>query len=132
MVGAATTRKSYPGQTSESWFPLRVGGHANLSITASIVDTVILTFDCIIRQVYLSVEEQAAGATNLTLATIDGPLTIVATIAAVANAAAVLQTLDSAIDGVELFAGDKVQTKITTDADSITNFQWTLMLEAIR
>lgn len=132
MAGATATRKSYPGQTSESWFPLRVGGHASVSLTGIIIDTVILPFDCIIRQVYLSVTEQAAGATNLTLATIDGTLTIVTTIAAVVDAAAVLQTLASTIDGVELNTGDKVQTKITTDADSITNFQWTLFLESIR
>ncbi len=133
MAGAANIHKGYPGHSTTSWFPVRVGGHAQISLTAQIIDTVIVPFDCIIRQVFLSAVEYAAGATNLTLATLDSTaLTIVATISAVANTTVALQTLHADVDGVEIVAGNAFQTKITTDGDSITNFQWTLMLEATR
>jgi len=133
MAGAATTRKSYPGQTSESWFPYRLGGYAGFNAGDVTIDVAPVPFDCYIRQVYLTSLEHVVAGTNLTLATVDGPLTIVTTIAAVVATENVLQTLNAAVKGdIQIVSGDGFITTVTGDADSQVTAMWTLMLEATR
>lgn len=134
MAGAATTRKSYPGKTSESWFPYRLGGYAGFNAGDVTIDVAPVPFDCYIRQVYLTSLEHVVAGTNLTLKTVDSTaLTIVATISAVTAIENVLQTLDSDVAGnVQIVSGNGFITTVTGDADSQIFVMWTLMLEATR
>lgn len=137
MAGAATTRKSYPGKTSESWFPYLLSGNIVASAgSGSVIVSALVPFDCIIRQVYLSVGlMDTAHCDDLTLKTVDSTvLTIVATVDPGANTDIVnaLKTLHADVDGVTIVAGNGFQCTADTAASEGSSVQWLLMLEAIR
>lgn len=134
MAGAANIHKSWPGKTSQSYFPLRLGGYAGFNTGDATIDVCPVPFDCYIREVWLTSKEFVIAGTNLTLATVDSTaLTIVATISAVTDIENTQQTLHADVAGdIEILHGDGFITTVTGDADSQLMIMWTLMLEAIR
>lgn len=133
MAGAANIHRGYPGHSTTSWFPYRVGGYAGFNAGALTIDVAPVPFDCIIRQVYLTVHEFVAAGTNLIIKTVDSTaLTIVANISTVVTVANVIQTLHADVDGVEIVTGNGFVGTVTGDADSQIFAMWTLMLEATR
>lgn len=137
MAGAANIHKSYPGKTSESWFPYLMSGTAIISAGAgSVIFSALVPFDCIIRQAYLSVGLAAtAHCDAITLKTVDSTaLTIVATVdpGATADIVNVLKTLHADVDGVTIVAGNGFQCTADPQAAEASTIQWLLMLEAVR
>lgn len=135
MAGAANVHKSWPGKTTDSWFPYFFSGHILASEgAATVVMRVPVAFDCIIRQAYLTVSLGDTGfPDDIVLQTVDSTvLTIVAAQSPAAVINNVLQTLHADVVNVQIVAGNGFEIEADTAASEGATIGCTLMLEATR
>ena len=119
-MAGATDPKAAPYPYGKGLVEVRIGGFVPNAITAGVVDTYVLPFDCYVRKVVRSYsKEGAAHLDAITLKTVDATaLTIVADLDASADIAGVEQTLHADIKNVRLVTGNKIQ--ITADSQGAT------------
>lgn len=135
MAGAATIHKSWPGKTQDSWFPYFFSGAIYASDGAgTVVARVPVPFDCIIRQVFLTVALGDTGfPDDIVLQTVDTTvLTVVAAQSPAAVINNVLQTLHADVDGVQIVTGNGFEIEADAAASEGAVISCVFMLEATR
>jgi hypothetical protein len=115
MAGASSkTDAPYPTGDG-STVNIRIGGHVVNGLTAAVIATWKLPWDCEIVGVDYSYTKITTDLTLITLKTVDSTaLTIVATANPGSDIAAVAQTLHADVVGVNIVKGNKIQITVDT------------------
>jgi len=119
MAGTTHPTKSHFPKGDKSWIPVRMGGYVPNGLTAAVIDTFQLDFDCYVKQVDLSYTGGTADLDGITLKTVDATAKTLATIGDMsADVAGVTQTLHADIIDTLIVRGDKFQLVADSTAAS--------------